>query len=247
MVEVVVEVVVVVEVEVELEVVVVVEVEVGVGVVVEVVVVVGSSSMSIFEELAKPFNPKAVSWRKGGGNKYLAYIDARDVMQRLDDVVGPENWQDTFRETSSGRVLAQLHIRIGDDWIIKTDGAGDTKVEGEKGAISDAFKRAAVKWGVGRYLYDLPTVDSPQEGYEILLSRYNVMPEEQATVLFNLLDEVDIESGDGVLAWGEAWLELNPDEQMGLSPWISKMYPGGVSKIKEKMRDTLAAYRQIHG
>ena len=27
--------------------------------------------------------------------------------------------------------------------------------EGEKGEFSDAFKRAAVKWGVGRFLYDL--------------------------------------------------------------------------------------------
>jgi len=44
------------------------------------------------------------------------------------------------------------------EWIWKADGAGDTDVEAEKGAISDAFKRAAVKWGVGRYLYDL---DSP--------------------------------------------------------------------------------------
>lgn len=37
-----------------------------------------------------------------------------------------------------------------------SNGAGETQVEGEKGKFSDAFKRAAVLWGVGRYLYYLP-------------------------------------------------------------------------------------------
>jgi hypothetical protein len=42
--------------------------------------------------------------------------------------------------------------------VVKSNGAGDTDVEGPKGALSDAFKRAAVLWGIGRYLYSL---DSP--------------------------------------------------------------------------------------
>jgi len=88
----------------------------------------------------------------------LAYLDARDVMDRLDEVCGPENWQSLFDETPRGRVICRLGIRIGDDWVYKSDGAGDTDVEGEKGGISDALKRAAVSWGIGRYLYRL---DSP--------------------------------------------------------------------------------------
>jgi hypothetical protein len=39
--------------------------------------------------------------------------------------------------------------------VVKSNGAGDTDVEGPKGALSDAFKRAAVLWGIGRYLYSL--------------------------------------------------------------------------------------------
>ena len=37
-------------------------------------------------------------------------------------------------------------------------------MEAEKGRISDAFKRAAVHWGVGRYLYNLPNVWVPLNG-----------------------------------------------------------------------------------
>lgn len=114
--------------------------------------------------LAAPFPGDAISWRAqsvtrdGTKAMALAYIDARDVMARLDEVCGPANWQDSYAETPKGRLICTLSLRIGAEWISKADGAGDTDVEGEKGAISDALKRAAVKWGVGRYLYDMPVV-----------------------------------------------------------------------------------------
>ena len=113
------------------------------------------------KRLAEPFDPAIVSWRVGPTTKdkskgmALAYIDARDVMRRLDDVCGAANWQDEYPWSDGKRVVCRLGVRIGDEWIWKTDGAGDTDTEGEKGALSDAFKRAAVKWGVGRYLYDV--------------------------------------------------------------------------------------------
>lgn len=90
----------------------------------------------------------------------LAYIDARDVMSRLDEVVGGENWQDSY-EFHGTRTMCKLAIRVGDEWVSKSDGAGDTNIEGEKGGLSDAFKRTAVKWGVGRYLYDLSFMYHP--------------------------------------------------------------------------------------
>lgn len=117
--------------------------------------------------LSAPFPRSAVHWRVQGkpyarngthSAMALAYIDARDVMDRLDDVCGPDNWQSEFTETARGRVICRLGIKMGDEWVWKSDGAGDTDVEGEKGGISDALKRAAVSWGVGRYLYRL---DSP--------------------------------------------------------------------------------------
>lgn len=126
----------------------------------------------MFDDLSAPFPADAIHWRAqtltSDGNKALAlaYIDARDVMDRLDDAVGQENWQDTYQETPKGRLICTLSIRVGGEWISKSDGAGDTDVEGEKGAISDALKRAAVKWGIGRYLYDLGNVWAPCESKE---------------------------------------------------------------------------------
>ncbi len=128
----------------------------------------------IWDKLKEPFDPALISWRIGSTNKKseqrndpkakatkgiaLAYINARDVMNRLDEVVGPGGWSDKYFETTSGRLMCEITILDPDTnrFITKSDGAGDSDIEGEKGAISDAFKRAAVKFGVGRYLYDLP-------------------------------------------------------------------------------------------
>jgi len=117
--------------------------------------------LTLAEELKCPFDPRKVSFRVGATNKdktkgiALAYIDARDVMKRLDDVVGVENWQCNYSHADN-IAICNLGIFMNDQWIWKANGAGDTQVEAEKGKISDAFKRAAVLWGIGRYLYSLP-------------------------------------------------------------------------------------------
>lgn len=116
------------------------------------------------DRLFDPFPKRAISWRaqrlveqKDGTYKAvaLAYIDARDVMSRLDTVVGAENWQNDYPH-ANGKTVCRIGIKVGSEWIWKSDGAGDTDIEADKGAMSDAFKRAAVRWGIGRYLYDLP-------------------------------------------------------------------------------------------
>jgi hypothetical protein len=124
-----------------------------------------------FTALAAEFPRDAVSWRCQTVTKNepykglaLAYIDARDVMRRLDAVCGPAGWSDRY-EVHGSKTICYLSIRIGDEWITKADGAGDSDVEAEKGAISDAFKRSAVKWGIGRYLYDIPTPWVPCETF----------------------------------------------------------------------------------
>lgn len=132
----------------------------------------------ITRKLAEPFDPAIVSWRVGPTTKdktkgmALAYIDARDVMRRLDEVCGPENWQDDYPWSDGKRVVCRIGIKIGEEWIWKTDGAGDTDTEGEKGALSDAFKRSAVKWGIGRYLYDVesPWVQIKQQGNSYVIA-----------------------------------------------------------------------------
>lgn len=123
------------------------------------------------KQLFAEFPRDAISWRAQSMTKdgtkamALAYIDARDVMDRLDDVCGSENWQDRY-EFHGTRTICYLSIRVDGEWVTKADGAGDSDVEAEKGAISDALKRAAVKWGIGRYLYSIVTPWVPCETYE---------------------------------------------------------------------------------
>lgn len=87
----------------------------------------------------------------------VAYIDARDVMRQLDEVCGAENWQDDYR-VINGQLFAGIGIFINDKWVWKWDVGTESQTEKEKGLVSDSFKRAAVKWGIGRFLYDLPIV-----------------------------------------------------------------------------------------
>jgi hypothetical protein len=51
-------------------------------------------------------------------------------------------------------------LKLGDQWITKMDVGGESEQpdggDRRKAAFSDALKRAAVKFGIGRYLYRLP-------------------------------------------------------------------------------------------
>lgn len=116
----------------------------------------------LLEQLKRPFPVKSISWRVGATSKdkskgiALAYIDARDVMARLDDVFGM-NWQCKYSHADN-KTICEISVLIQGQWITRANGAGDSDIEAEKGAISDAFKRAAVMFGIGRYLYQLPNV-----------------------------------------------------------------------------------------
>lgn len=119
--------------------------------------------------LKEPFRPWEVEWRVGRAGKkngdvwarVLAYITSRAIMDRLDEVCGPDGWQTAFRE-GDDHLQAGIGIRVGDEWVWKWDGTGRLDASGGlsgtdagKGDFSNALKRAAVQWGVGRYLYDL--------------------------------------------------------------------------------------------
>lgn len=98
------------------------------------------------------------TWRlqsaKYGKANYIAYIDARDVASLLDDVVGKENWKDSYQEIK-GNLFCSIGIFFNGKWIEKSDVGTPSDFEKQKGEASDAFKRAAVKWGIGRFLYDI--------------------------------------------------------------------------------------------
>jgi hypothetical protein len=114
----------------------------------------------IFSKLAAPFPPEKISWRVGSTTQdkkrgmALAFIDARDCMERLDEACGMGGWQCRYPHAGE-KTVCEIGILVNGEWIWKADGAGNSDVEAAKGALSDAFKRAAVRWGIGRYLYDI--------------------------------------------------------------------------------------------
>lgn len=122
--------------------------------------------------LAKPFHPQDLEWRVGtvaGNGKratLLAYITARAVQERLDQTLGMGRWQNRYEKGPDGGVLCGIGVLVNtaspggshNEWVWRWDGAPQTKVEPIKGGLSAAMKRAAVQWGVGRYLYRLPAL-----------------------------------------------------------------------------------------
>lgn len=115
-------------------------------------------------KLKEPFPAEDIEWRlqscgNGKNGIYaicLAYVTNRAICNRLDDVVGPENWKNEFKEGPDGGVLCGLSIKVNDTWVTKWDGAENTNIEAVKGGLSGAMKRSAsTGWGIGRYLYYL--------------------------------------------------------------------------------------------
>lgn len=117
----------------------------------------------------------------------LIYKTSRVDMDILDETVGAENWADDYREIH-GNLYCGIGIRPAPDapfvwkWdcgIESREDAGNEK----KGEASDAFKRAGVKWGIGRELYTAPfiflNVPTQKDGGRYKLTnpfaRYDVM------------------------------------------------------------------------
>lgn len=109
-------------------------------------------------ELRRPFTPAAVRFKVQAnlgpkdaptGGLVVCYIDARLVVERLNLIV-PDRWSDSYEPFGSG--LMWCHLTV--DGITRSDvGEGQGKA-----LVSDALKRAAVKFGVGVSLYATPSM-----------------------------------------------------------------------------------------
>ena len=134
----------------------------------------------VFERLTKPFQPREHDINYTG----YAYISEMAITTRLDDVVGAFNWQwrtvDLQQSTSTHWVATvELSILSDNGWITRAGvGEGTASINnpykdgkdplddpryvsnmGEnaaKSAETDAFRRAARHFGIGRYLLDAP-------------------------------------------------------------------------------------------
>lgn len=195
--------------------------------------------------LRDPFPADDIEWRvsRAGldkkGNVFcmvLAYITARAIANRLDEVVGCENWCNTPLQVHEVRAAVWsmqvgISIRVGDQWVTKYDVAESTNIEPAKGGFSGAMKRAGAQWGVGRYLYSLSetfaeTSDSGGKGWE-----YARLPEKQGGGHYYW-------KPPSLPAWAlpseEAPVTLEQVSQLK-KQWVSKFAP------TEKNRATLAS------
>lgn len=124
----------------------------------------------LFASLAAPFTGhNEIKYRTQAGRQ-LAYVTARTVANRLDDVCGPENWWDEYQPLENS-VICRLTLRLPDgSTVTKADAGGHAGMsdsgDDEKSGFSDAFKRAAVKWGIARMLYGdgVPTFVQERHG-----------------------------------------------------------------------------------
>ena len=122
--------------------------------------------MTTSEQLKAYFPEDELEWRvqQSGMSKegkpyamVLCYVQARAIENRLDNVVGCENWQNEIR-VEGENIIARLGVRFGGEWVWKENGASQTDIEAFKGGISGAIKRVASSgFGIGRYLYELDT------------------------------------------------------------------------------------------
>lgn len=111
--------------------------------------------------LMEPFPESEIEWRVArethdGQVQVLAYLDARMVERRLDDVFGPFGWGTRVTYGPGGVIGCELSVQLpSGEWITKSNCADATDIEAAKGGYSTAFKRAAAHGlGIGRYLYD---------------------------------------------------------------------------------------------
>lgn len=114
--------------------------------------------------LQNPFPAHVVGWKPGSMNKektralMMAFIDARAVMDRL-DAICPNDWSFHAVEVA-GAAVPTVRGTLTVLGVSRTDfGEGDPSSDAGnsyKAANSDALKRCAVQFGIGRYLYDLP-------------------------------------------------------------------------------------------
>jgi hypothetical protein len=136
---------------------------------------------SMIKEFRRPFSPDDVNYKiQTVGQKAclcVAYVDARHVQERLNKVTGGK-WSNTNREifgpntdnrmellaveatisinlTYENPLEQDIHISHSD--VGSLDNVNEN-AHGLKAVYSDAFKRAAVHFGIAQSLYTLPTM-----------------------------------------------------------------------------------------
>ncbi|EEM85987.1 hypothetical protein bthur0012_60310 [Bacillus thuringiensis serovar pulsiensis BGSC 4CC1] len=87
---------------------------------------------------------------------YVApFVDARAIQDRFDEVFGIDKWQVSYEKWGEKATKCTILVFLNERWISKEDGSEESDYNSVKGGFSNSLKRAAVLWGVGRYLYNI--------------------------------------------------------------------------------------------
>lgn len=139
--------------------------------------------LEFFQALLMPFPAECYGTKPRAGRN-LTYLKPRAIMNRLDELCGPQGWTTEYTATPRGqkcrlKILCPDHTEDGWAWHYKEDGAGiedmgqNTKEgweqdtdDSEKAGYTNAFRRAAHVWGFGRELY--------QEGVPSWMAEFHV-------------------------------------------------------------------------
>lgn len=130
--------------------------------------------------LSAPFQSADIEWRISATNSAktsglaVPYVTNRAIQTRLDSTVGIDGWHNDFvpwKGESAQLCGISIYFPSQEAWITKWDGADDSDIESVKGGLSDSMKRAAVEWGIGRYLYGMTqkwvSIEQRGKGYVI--------------------------------------------------------------------------------
>jgi len=112
---------------------------------------------------------------KDTGLSLVLHLDARTVMNKFDEAVGPLNWKREHRLVGDS-LYCTISVYDADkqEWIVKEDVGSASNSAAEKGAASDSFKRAAVSFGIGRELYFTPFIFIRKGDYETKYDKFVV-------------------------------------------------------------------------
>ena len=189
--------------------------------------------MTAWDDLARPLPDEEVKHRAGPGGMTFSYVDARAVAQRLDEVLTPANWEFTCSVIPGSEIVkGRLTIRMDGETVREDHGYpnSDRDEEPIKAATSDALKRCAVLFGIGRHLYEdnkpsQPVRNAPQRPAPAPVVRSST------SVPDDPYDELD-------------WDTPKVVEQAGPPPWVCpvhgtvKVVPAGVSSRTGKPYDS---------
>lgn len=118
---------------------------------------------NIMESLQAEFPFEQLGWKithtfesQGRFFAYVApFVDARAIQDRFDEVFGIDKWQVSYEKWGEKATKCTISVFLNERWISKEDGSEESDYNAVKGGFSNSLKRAAVLWGVGRYLYNI--------------------------------------------------------------------------------------------